>query len=119
MIHDLTIGHLDPEGIPLRRTTVLKPLELDVVRRLLEELGSTDADGRATLGGAWVGFESGYVTVPWLGGWRNRAAEEFAIRLQRETGCLVADMGHRRVIEQGELQGTISAVAGSARATGK
>lgn len=105
MIHDLTIGHLDPAGIPLRRRTALKPLEMDVVQRLRKELGSMDSVGNATLGGAKVRFEDGYIIVPWLGGWTNRAAEEFALRLQQETGCLIADMGHRRVVQPEELQG--------------
>ena len=52
MIHDLTIGHLDPAGVRVRRSTVLKPLDMEVVDRLLKELGSNDADGNATLGGA-------------------------------------------------------------------
>jgi hypothetical protein len=105
MIHDLTIGHLDPAGIPERRRTVLKPLEMDVVARLLKELGGTDTEGNPTLGGARVRFEEGYVVVPWLGGWTNRISEEFALRMRRETGCLIADLGHRCVIEPEQLQG--------------
>jgi len=105
MIHDLTIGHLDPAGVAQRRTTVLKPLNAEIVNRLLKELGSTDADGNATLGGAKVRLEDGFVVVPWLGGWTNRVSEEFALRLQRETGCLIADMGHRCVIEPALLAG--------------
>ena len=105
MIHDLTIGHLDPAGIEVRRRTVLKPLDVQVVNRLLKELGSTDTDGNATLGGAKVRFEDGYIVVPWLGGGTNRVSEEFALRMQRETGCLIADMGHRCVIEPELLAG--------------
>jgi len=105
MIHDLTIGHLDPAGIPERRRTVLKPLEMDVVARLLKELGDTDNEGNPTLGGARVRFENGYVVLPWLGGWINRISEEFALRMRRETGCLIADLGHRCVIEPEQLQG--------------
>jgi hypothetical protein len=105
MIHDLTIGHLDPAGIPQRRRIVLRPLEKDVVDRLLKELGATDSEGHPTLGGARVRFENGAIVVPWLGGWTNRTAEEFALRIQRETGCLVADLGHRCIVGPKELQG--------------
>jgi len=105
MIHDLTIGHLDPGGVAIRRRTVLKPLDAEVVNRLLKELGSTDADGNATLGGAKVRIEDGFVVVPWLGGGTNRVSEEFALRMHRETGCLIADMGHRCVIEPEHLAG--------------
>ena len=119
MIHDLTIGHLDPAGIPERRRTVLKPLEMDVVNRLLKELGGTDTEGNPTLGGARVRFEDGYVVVPWLGGWTNRISEEFALRMRRETGCLIADLGHRCVIEPEQLQGldgaTVEAWGGRTR----
>jgi hypothetical protein len=105
MIHDLTIGHLDPAGVSRRRAIVLKPLEREVVHRLLEELGGRDASGHPTLGGGKVRFEDGYLVVPWLGGSANRISEEFAIRLQRETGCLITDMSHCRVIEPEQLQG--------------
>ena len=54
MIHDLTIGHLDPTGVAERRRTVVKPVERDVAHRLLKELGGTDAAGNPTLGGGKV-----------------------------------------------------------------
>jgi hypothetical protein len=116
MIHDLTIGHLDPAGIPLRRKTVLRPLEKEVVDRLLKELGGTDSEGHPTLGGARVRFEDGAVVVPWLGGWTNRTSEEFALRLQRETGCLVADLGHRCIIGPEQLRGLDGATVDAPRA---
>jgi hypothetical protein len=105
MIHELTIGHLDPAGIASRRRIVLKPLEKGVVNRLLNELGGTDPEGHPTLGGGRVRFEDGLVIVPWLGGWTNRASEEFALRMQRETGCLIADLGHRCLIPPEQLRG--------------
>jgi hypothetical protein len=111
MIHDLTIGHLDPAGIPERRRTVLKPLEMDVFNRLLKELGGTDAEGNPTLGGARVRLEDGYVVLPWLGGWTNWISEEFALRTQQETGCLIANLGHRCVIGPEQLQGLDGATA--------
>jgi hypothetical protein len=76
-----------------------------IVRRLLTELGKTDAEGEPTLGGWRVRFEDGCVILPWKGSSTNRIAEEFAIRLQRETGCMLADREHGRVIEVGQLQG--------------
>jgi hypothetical protein len=105
MIHELTIGHLDLAGIRERRRTGLKPLEWDVVDRLLRELGGSDAEGRPTLGGARVRWEDGYLVVPWLGRWTNRVSEEFALRKHRETRCLIADLGHRCIIVPEQLQG--------------
>ena len=43
--------------------------------------------------------------IPWLGGWANREAEEFALRLHDQTGCLIADVNHCRVIDPGQLEG--------------
>jgi len=76
-----------------------------VVRKLLAEMGGTDADGEPTLGGWKVRFEDGCVILPWLGGTANRVAEEFAIRLHRQTGCSLADREHGRLIEPAQLQG--------------
>ena len=76
MIHNITAGHFGPDG------SVTKPMDRRVVERLLRELG----DG-TTLCGWAVRFEDGCVILPWKGGVTNRVAEEFAIRLRRETGC--------------------------------
>lgn len=105
MLHDLTLGHLDPGAVTERRRVVVKPLEMDIVHRLLKELGGTDAEGNPTLGGARVRFEQGSVVVPWLGGRTNRVSEEFALRLHQQTGCLIADVGHCWVVPPERLQG--------------
>jgi hypothetical protein len=76
-----------------------------IVRRLLTELGHAGDDGAPRLGGWRVRFEDGCVILPWKGGRTNHIAEEFAIRLQQETGCVLADREHGRVIEAGQLQG--------------
>ena len=93
MLHPLTIGHLDAAAVQHRRRVPVKALEMDVVPRLLDELGERDADGSATLGGCKVELGNGYVSCHWKGGRTNRELEEFALRMQRETGCLIADVG--------------------------
>ena len=98
MLHDLTLGHLDPEAVMTRHRVVLNPLVMDTVRRLLTELGSTDAAGHPTSGGAGLRFGQDYVVIPWLGGSRNRISEEFAPRLHLATGCLIADLEHCWVV---------------------
>lgn len=105
MIHRLTIGHLDPAAISDRRTVATRPLNAETVQRLLTELGGTDPEGNPTIGGAKVEISDATVTVPWMGGRTNRAAEEFARRLAEETGCIIADVNGRRVIEPAELRG--------------
>ncbi len=93
-------------GLPLESiASAVMPSGMDVVQRLLKELGSTDADGSATLEAAKFGFRNGYVTLPWLGGRTIWAAQEFALRLQRKTGCLIAGIGHHRVVEAGRTSG--------------
>jgi hypothetical protein len=99
MIHDLTAGHLDATG------AVLRPLDMRIVGRLLDELGRTDDEGTPTLDGWKVRVENGCVILPWKGGRTNRLAEEFALRLQRETGCQISDREHGRMIQPEQLAG--------------
>jgi hypothetical protein len=119
MLHNLTLGHIDPVAIVSeRRIAVRRPLEIDVVHRLLKELGGIDKDGRATLEKAKVEFGDGYVVCPWrIGAWHNRTAEEFARRLQQETGCVLADREHSRVIEPEQLQGLDGAALAARKTT--
>ncbi len=105
MLHRLTIGHLDPAAVERRQTVPTKALEMDVVHRLLAELGEKDADGHVTLGGCKVQFENAAVSCLWKGARTNRVVEEFALRMQKETGCVIADVGGYRVIDAGELTG--------------
>jgi hypothetical protein len=105
MVHRLTVGHLDPAAVERRQMVPTKALEMNVVHRLLAELGEKDAEGNVTLGGCKVEFHNAAVSCLWLGGGTNRSAEEFALRMQRETGCLIADVGSYRVIDPGELAG--------------
>ena len=105
MIHRLTLGHFDPSAIRDRVMDLKRPLDMPVVSRLLAELGDVDDRGCWTLDGEGVRFHDGTIVIPWQGGWINRVAEEFALRLNRETGCLIADREHGRVIDPGKLMG--------------
>ena len=106
MIHILTMGHLDRAAVGRRQSIVLRPLDMGIVTRLLQELGGTDEQGRPTLDDVPVEIKDGTVACRWLiGGYCNLVAEEFALRLQKETGCVLADREHSRVIEPGQLQG--------------
>ena len=64
--------------------------------KLLREFGTIDEKGNAWLQEAPVKLKDGYVSCLWLGAIHNRVAEDFARRLQVETGCMVADVGHGR-----------------------
>jgi hypothetical protein len=120
MLHLLTMGHLDPAAVQRRQTVPTKALDMDVVHRLLAELGEKDADGRVTLGGHEVRFENAAVSRLWKSAGVNRFAEEFAIRMHKETGCVIADVGGYRVIDPSELvglNGRSSRVTPTARST--
>jgi hypothetical protein len=105
MLHHLTMGHLDPAAVQRRQTVPTRALDMDVVHRLLAELGDKDAEGKVTLGGHEVRFENAAVSCLWKSAGINRFAEEFAIRMHKETGCVIADVGGYRVIDPGELVG--------------
>jgi hypothetical protein len=100
------MGHLDPTAVSRRQAEVPRPLDMAIVDRLLRELGGTDERGRPTLEGAPVEIRDGTVACRWwVGGHCNRVAEEFALRLREETGCVLADREHSRVVEPAQLRG--------------
>ena len=98
MIHKLTLGHFDVEALKNRRLVVLRPLDWNVVTRLLHEFGTVDESGRATLGDHAVEVKEGYIICPWLMARRVQAAEEFARRLHQETGCVMYDASRHEIV---------------------
>ena len=98
MIHKLTMGHFDVEALKNRRLVVLRPLDMSVVTRLLREVGQVSEDGRASLGGHAVEVKDEYIICPWLMAHRVLATEEFAKRLQQETGCVLYDAARREIV---------------------
>ena len=96
MLHRLTIGHLDAAaGWYAASCVPLKPPEMDVVRRLLEELGEKDADGGATLGGCKVELGNGYLSCLWKG--EQDQPEAGRIRPADAAGDRLPDRRHRRL----------------------
>jgi len=104
-MHALTMGHIDPDAVLDRNTVVREALDMRIVGRLFRDLGEADTEDRWRLGGCKVEFYDGYIAVPWLGGGTNYVAEEFALQLHRETGCVLADREHGRLIAPEQLQG--------------
>lgn len=88
MIHELTIGHLDPAAIPNRVAIPLRRLDEEAVARVLAEFPGLEIQRCA-----------GYVIAPWHGREDGERGEAFAARLQSETGCLVADRRNGRIVE--------------------
>ena len=82
-----------------RRIDAQCPLEIDAVDRLRKELGGVDREGGSTLESGRVEFRDRYIVSPWrIGGWYNRTGEDFALRLEHETGCVLADCEHSQII---------------------
>jgi len=108
------MGHLSREALERRQAIAERPLDQSVVTRLLAELGGVDERSRPTLDGEPVEAKDGLLTCRWwVAGYRNRVAEELALRLQQETGCLLADVKRCQVVEPGELVGLNGVVAGT------
>jgi hypothetical protein len=106
MIHRLTMGHLSRDALKRRQALAERSLDQGVVRRLLAELGGVDERGRPTPDGESVEETNGALACRWwVARYRNRVAEEFALRLQQETACVLADVNRCRVVEPEDLVG--------------
>jgi hypothetical protein len=105
VIHKLTMGHFDIEALKNRRLVVVRPLDMNAVTRLLQEVGQVDEQGRTTLGGHAIEVKNGYIVCPWLMAQRVLATEEFARRLQQETGCVFYDAGRRELVSLEQMAG--------------
>jgi hypothetical protein len=100
MIHRLTLGHLDPTAVQERRVVVTRPLDMEVVTRLLREFGEPDPAGRPTISGRPVEIREGYVVCPWLMPSPIPGVADFALKLQEQTGCLLADVNRGTVVDR-------------------
>jgi hypothetical protein len=97
MIHDLTIGHLDPSAIREQVAVVLRPLDDSTVNRVLAEFPALKIERK-----------DGYIIAPWHGREDAERGEAFAARMQAETGCMVADRRNGRIAELGRLVGRVA-----------
>jgi hypothetical protein len=88
MVHDLTIGYLDPDAVAEQLAIPVRRLDEETIARVLAEFPGLMIEQRA-----------GYVVVPWHGRDDGERGEAFAARLQAETGCLVADRRNGRIVE--------------------
>jgi hypothetical protein len=103
MIHHLTLGYLDLDATLLyRRPVVQKPLDMDVVVRVLRECGASEEGETFRLGFAPVQFHEGYIVCAWwLPGTVGELTKQFVQRLQEETGCAAVDVACRQPVELG------------------
>jgi hypothetical protein len=100
MLHKLTIGHLDPDAVAQRRVVVTRPLDMGIVTPLLREFGETDEAGRPTIGGLRIEIHDGYLVCPWLMPNPVPGAAELALKLQEQTGCVLAELGSAVVVDR-------------------
>ena len=87
MIHDLTVGYLDPEAVRRCEAMSVRPLDAAKVNAVLAEFPGLRVEQR-----------DGFLVVPWHGREDGERGEAFAARIQAETGCLVADRRNGRLI---------------------
>src|SRR4051812_6763371 len=92
MIHDLTIGHLDPVAIRDRMAVVVRALDEATVISVLAEFP-----------GLRIERCEGYLIAPWHGREDAERGEAVAARVQAETGCLGADRRNGRIVEVGKV----------------
>ena len=88
MIHELTIGYLNTDAIANRVAVVDQPLDEPTIARVLAEFPGLKIEQR-----------DGYVIAPWHGKEDGDRGEAFAIRLQIETRCVVADRRNGRIVD--------------------
>ena len=73
MIHELTIGHLDPDAIRDRLAIAIQPLDDLVIARILAEFPGLKLERR-----------DGYLIAPWHGRDDSERGEAFAARCKRK-----------------------------------
>ncbi len=100
MLHRLLAGHFDADDVMASRTpNVLRPIDLDIVSRLIQE-ANLEGDGRTfQIGGDFMEVADDHVNCPWLTPGVNREAVEFMLRLNEETECMFVDLGHGEVVD--------------------
>jgi hypothetical protein len=88
-VHATLVGHFDLSTVGRRRSpAVHRPLQKDIVDRLLHRYGSEVA--------ACVWLQDGYAHCQWAPG--PRIVNEFAEELARETGATLVDWNRMVVI---------------------
>ncbi|MEM7246844.1 MAG: hypothetical protein AAF533_15940 [Acidobacteriota bacterium] len=94
LIHRLTVGHIDEGAARRCQLVVIRPLSRDeLTGHVDEETISKCLDPR------------GVLVLPWLSlRERNHGSEELALLLQRELGCVMADVRNGAVISEAELR---------------
>ena len=92
-IHATLVGHFEPRTVLVRmKPLVLRPLDMELVERLLEECGPGVAKT--------VRVEDGYAHCQWAPCYGDVAG--FADKLAREAGAVMVDWNHMLVVHPPE-----------------
>jgi hypothetical protein len=83
-----------------RQVITTRPLDSATVARVLTDFPGLTVEERDV-----------FVVAPWHGREDAERGEAFAIRLQAETGCLVADRRNGRIVELGRVAGRVARTA--------
>jgi hypothetical protein len=73
---------------------------MGIVTQLLREFGEPDEAGRPTISGRPVEIHDGYLVCPWLMPSPIPGVAEFALKLQEQTGCVLAEVGNAVVVDR-------------------
>ena len=109
MFHNLHVGFLDPIHVVHREVRVVRAFPPDPLHALLSKYGDITPNGTVSFLGERVFVDDGYVVCPWLHIGENLATVRFALEaIDAFPGCIVADLGHGRVVERGELEESVN-----------
>jgi len=98
VLHDLTVGHLDPEAVRLGQLRVHRPLSSGAAAILARFV-----DSAGMIGGQPFVMTPEYIRLPWFRPARNRVAEQAALALAAEEGCILADVKNGRLVDPSQL----------------
>jgi hypothetical protein len=96
MLHFLTAGYFDEAAVEQVQLQVLRPLDPQVLDRLLNQFRDRDT-AALTFEGKPVTLKNGCVRVPWYSPGLNVTSLKFLLALHAETGCVMADLEHGRM----------------------
>jgi hypothetical protein len=108
MLHFLTVGHLDEAAVREARLLVLRPLDSQILMRLLSQYRDEKDSAEPFFEKHHVVIDRGAVRCPWYTPRLNRTAVQFSLALADAAGCQIADVEHGRVLARADLQSLLT-----------
>src|SRR5262245_38524273 len=115
MLHFLTAGHIDEAAAQRGELRILAPIDEAVFARLVDEYRDKPASNEINFEQKRVSLNQGSVRCPWYMPRINLTSIKFILALQAETGCVIADIEHGRIVTTAELSELIRVYGGGER----